>query len=44
MKPLKIKTKFPAWLWLWTGAKENLFELSKEDLQTFKLLALEASK
>jgi hypothetical protein len=44
MKPLKIKTKFSAWLWHWTAAKESLFDLSKEDLHMFKLLVLEASK
>ena len=44
MKPLKVKTKFSYFLWHWTAANESLFDLSREDLQTFKLLVNEANK
>lgn len=38
---MKRTTKFPASLWLLTGVGECLFDLSPEDLETFKLLAAE---
>ena len=39
-----MKTKSPRILWLYTGADENLFKLSKEDLIIFKLIVLHMPK
>lgn len=39
-----MKTKFRRVLWAFTGAHENLFDLSKEDLETFELLVHEARR
>lgn len=39
-----MKTKFPRILWHYTGAEENLFELSKDDLIIFKLIVLHMPK
>lgn len=38
------KPRFPWSLWRLTGADENLFDLSPEELEIFKALAEEASK
>lgn len=34
---------FPWALWWWTSATENLFDLTPEDLYTFKLLTEQAT-
>jgi hypothetical protein len=44
MKRGSAKPKFPWSLWWWTAATENLFDLSADDLRTFKLLVTEAEK
>lgn len=38
------KPKFAYYLWHWTAATESLFDLTKDELRTFKLLVDEASK
>lgn len=35
--PIGRSPKFPWQLWVWTEAHENLFDLSKEELEMFKL-------
>lgn len=39
-----IKTRFPYTLWHWTGATENLFDLTRSELYLFKLLVSEANR
>jgi hypothetical protein len=37
------QSKYPWSLWWWTSATENLFDLTPEDLYTFKLLTEQAT-
>lgn len=39
-----MKTRFPLRLWIFTGADENLFQLSRAELAMFKTFCSEASK
>lgn len=39
-----MKTRFAFNLWRHTGADENLFHLSREELVIFRTLCIEASK
>lgn len=38
------KPKHPWSLWWWTSATENLFDLTPEELYTFKLLTEQATQ
>lgn len=40
--PMVMSSKFSWRHWKWTGPTENLFDLSRDDLQVFKLLVEEA--
>lgn len=38
------KTRFPHWLWFWTGPDENLFTLTAAELAMFEEFVLLAAK